>query len=616
MCGGNPVRAVIERLGVSPLARTDPNAEEALQPTCHGVPLGPTASEILEIRRRRGTAGSAQLFWDSSRVLLTIAAGLVVAASWRPLAAPEATAGPVSCAPVPTAGCVFDRSISVAAAIRDPYDRAAAFARIAEAQGLAGRAQAARANFSRALSSAMAIGGDRDIARPLTKRFDDEVPHLRADILTQIANAHWAMGQSGRARETLALALDAAGSIRSDYWRAHRFILIAQVQAEVGALAEARASISRAIADGAAPFAHSLREAAAAQAGAGDFESALATAQAIGSDTLRNWSMADIVQMQAGAGDDDGALVTVQRIEKPYFRMLAMHHIAAARAEAEDIDGAMRAAEGILEIFNGALGQFLARDAEILYSDSLKAIADAHLAAGAYGQALSLAAQMPDPLPVVTTHAAVAMAKISEGDLDTARITAGGICEGRHLRYGDDCVEVLASLASAYAAKGDPEAAAETVRTATRIADRIIYFPDRARAFTAIWKTRNRIGDAPAARRQAFEAALAAAGDSDDTEAGIDELIVLASVAAPIGEREDATRAFSAAWTLAGRFEDLEARASALVKIAAALARAGETERARQGFSEARQSAAHIKEPYRRAAVLVEIASALAAHGQ
>ena len=423
------------------------------------------------------------------------------------------------------------------------------------------------------------------------------------------------MSQSGRARETIALALDAAGSIRSDYWRAHRFILIAQVQAEAGALGEARACIARAIADGATSFARSLRAAAAAQAGAGDFGGALVTAGAIGSDALRNWSLADIVHAQAEAGDDDGALATAERIEKPYFRMLAMHNTATARAERGDIRGATRAAEGILEIFHRALGQFLWRDAEILYSDSLKAIADAHVAVGAYEQALSLAAEMPDPLPVVATHAAVAMARISEGDLDTAQITAEGMCTGRHLRYADDCVVVLARLASAYATNGDPVSAAETVRTATRIADRIIYFPDRARAFTAIWKARNRIGDAPAARRQAFEAALAAARDSDNTEARIDEFIVLASVAARIGEQEDATRSLSAAWTQVGRFEGLDARASALVKIAAALARAGEAERARQGFSEALQSAAHIKESYRRAAVLVEIASALAAHG-
>ena len=189
------------------------------------------------------------------------------------------------------------------------------------------------------------------------------------------------------------------------------------------------------------------------------------------------------------------------------------------------------------------------------------------------------------------------------------------MCTGRHLRHADDCVAVLAGLASAYAGKGDREAAAETIGAATRIAHRIIYFPDRARAFTAIWKARNRIADAPAARRQAFEAALDAAGDTDDAGVGIDEFIVLASTAARIGVREDATRAFSAAWTLARRFDDLDARATASGKIAAALARAGEAERARQGFSEALQSAAQIKESYRRAAVLVDIASGLAAHG-
>ena len=509
---------------------------------------------------------------------------------------------------------MFDQSVVVAEAMRDLHDRATAFARIAEALALTGRTQAARANLSRGLSSAMAIGGDHDVVRPLTKRFHDEVPFLRADVLTRIANSHFVMGQSGPARETIALALDATGSIRSDYWRAHQVILIARVQAEAGTLAEARESIAQAIADGAASFAHALRAAASAQGAGGDFEGALVTARAIRSDSLRNWSLADIARAQAKTGDYDGALVTVERIEKAYFRMLATHHIAAVRADEGDLGGAMHAAEGILEIFNGALGQFLARDAEILYSDSLKAIADVHLAAGSYEEALSVAALMPDPLPVVATHGAVAMAQISTGDLNAARVTAEGMCVGRHLRYGDDCVEVLASLSSAYAAKGDPEAAAETIRTATRVADQIIYYPDRGRAFTAIWEAYNRMGDIEAAR-QAFTVAFAAAGDTDDTEARIDEFIALASTAARIGEGENGDRAFTAARNLAARLEDPDTRASALVKAAVALAKAGETERALRLFSDGLRASASIEDSNRGVVVLVGIASALSAHG-
>ena len=115
----------------------------------------------------------------SSRALLAAATDVALAAGWWPLAAPVATAGPVSCAPAPTTGCVFDRSVAVAATIRHSYDRAVAFARIAEAQALTGRTKTARTNLFRALSSAMAIGGDHDIVRPLTKRLGDEMPHLR-----------------------------------------------------------------------------------------------------------------------------------------------------------------------------------------------------------------------------------------------------------------------------------------------------------------------------------------------------------------------------------------------------------------------------------------------------
>lgn len=517
------------------------------------------------------------------------------------------------CIQAPRAGCIFDWSVALAAAMPDRFDRAAAFVRIAEAQALAGRTNAARETLSRALSSAKTIGSNSDIVRPLTKRFDDEIPYVRAEILTRIASAQLAIDESNRAWGTLSQAISATGTIRSGYWRAHRLILIAQVQIAGGALPEARASIAAANAHSAAAFGHSLRETAAAQAGAHDFDGALVTAQAIRGDSLRDSSLTDIVEAQARAGDYDGALVTAERIGKPYFRMLAMHHMATVRAEEGDLGGAMRAAEGILEIFHGALGQFLWRDAEILYSDSLKVIAEAHVAAGAYEEALSLAAQMPDPLPDVTTHGAVAMAQISAGDLDAARVTAEGMYTGRHLRYGDDCVEVLASLASAYAAKGDPDAAKEAIGTATRIADQIIYYPDRARAFTSIWKARALLGEIEAAG-QAFEGALAAAGDTDDVEARIGEFIAVATTAARIGERKDEDRAFAAARNLAARIEDPPTRASALAKAAVALAKAGETERALRLFSGAFQAAASIEEPNRSVVVLVEIASALAAH--
>ena len=66
--------------------------------------------------------------------------------------------------------------------------------------------------------------------------------------------------------------------------------------------------------------------------------------------------------------------------------------------------------------------------------------------------------------------------------------------------YADDCVEVLASLAWAYAQAGDRGVASEAVEAAARIADRIIYYPDRSRAFTAMWKARILMGDVEDAR--------------------------------------------------------------------------------------------------------------------
>ena len=562
----------------------------------------------------RGRAASRR------RNLRTALASLVlVAGSWL-LTEPEAVAGnspgpevPITCIQAPDAGCVFDWSADLAAAIPDPFDRAAAFMRIAEAQALAGRTNAAQENLFRALSSASMIGGDGDIVRELTKRFDDEIPYIRAEILTRIASAQLAIDEPNRAWRTLSQALAVTGTIRSDYWRAHQLILIAQVQAAAGAVAAARASIAAATADGAgSSLGHALRESAAAQAAAGDFEGAVATASAIGSDSLRDSTFADIAGAQANAGDDAGALVTVERIEKTYFRMLAMNRLGWARAGKGNIEGAERAAERILELWEGALEEFLGRDTEILYSDTLEAIAKAHVAAGAYKKALSLAANMPDPLSIVDTHAAVATAQISAGALKPARITAQAMCTGRHLRYGDDCVEVLTGLASAYARAGDREAASEAVEAAAQIADRIIYYPDRTRAFTAIWKARILIGDVEDTR-QAFDIAIDAADDTDDMEARRHELVSLALTAARTGKHDQAARAFSAARTTAAQTADADRRATAVAKTAVALAQAGKTGKARQMFSEALAAAASIQnDPYRNVAVLAEIAVAIA----
>ena len=552
------------------------------------------------------------------RALRRAVSGFVFVVGFGLLAESMAAAGEtpdlgaaVSCIRAPNAHCVFEWSATQAATIADKFDRAYAFTRIAEARSRAGYRSAARYDLFRALTSALEIGSADDVVRPLTKRVDDELPYLRAGALIKIASAQLTMNEPDRARWTLARALAAAGTIGSEYWRAHQLILIAQLQGAAGALAEARKSIAAARGVGSV-FGQSLRECAAVQAGAGDFEGALATARAIRSESLRNWSIADIVRAQVRAGDDGGALVTAQRIDKTYFRMLAMYHIGSARAENGDSDGALRAAERILEIWLGAPGEFLGRDAEILYSDTLKAIAEAHVAAGEYEEALSLAAEMPDPLPDVTTHGAVAMALLSAGDLDLARTTAEAMCTGRHLRYGDDCVKVLAALASEYAAANAPDAASETVVAASRIAEQIIYYPDRSRAFAAVWRAQTRAGNAEGARG-AFAIALAAAADTDDVEDRVDELISLASTTAQLGGHSEAARALAEAASAAVRIEAPRVRANALARTGAATAQTNNREGARRLFSEALTTAAALEHDLlRRVTILAEIALALA----
>lgn len=624
----------LPQIGLGGIRTEPPHSDRPASEELLGIGLG---YRLLREMRMRGLQGhltrakgvekldsGLNLRWPNrggGRPLRRRLSGLVFVIGFGVLAEWSAAAGETphlgeteTCIGAPSAHCVFEWSAAQAATIADNFDRAYAFTRIAEAKVRAGYGATARYDLSRALTSALEIGSEGDVARPLTKRIDDELPYLRTEALTRIASAQLTMNEPDRARRTVARALSTAATIGSDYWRAHQLILIAQVQGAAGALAEARKSIAAATVDRAgSSFGLSLRECAAAQAAAGDFEGALVTAQAIRSESLRNGSFADIVRAQARSGDDSGALVTVQRIEKTYFRMLAMYHIGTARAEAGDTNGAMRAAESILDIWLGALGEFLWRDAEILYSDTLMAVAEAHVAAGQYEEALSLAAEIPDPLPDVITRGAVAMALLSAGNLDAARTAAEGMCWGRHLRYGDDCVKVLAALAPEYAAANAPDAASETVAAASRIAGQIIYYPDRSRAFAAIWQAQTRMGDAEGARH-AFATALAAAADTDDLEDRADELIFLASTAAELGRFSEADRVFAAATSAAERIEAPRVRANALARTGAARAQTNNREGARQLFSEALRTAAFLEhDPLQRVTILADIASALAA---
>ncbi len=517
-------------------------------------------------------------------------AALLLAISWQiPALSASGPQEAASCmsAPKPSE-CVFGRAIAVAATIPDLYERAVAFGRIAEGQALAGRTKDAEAAFSQAVLNAAAIGSGGDIDRPLTTKLtDDEIPYLRGEALTMVASLQSDAGQQDAARETLAKAVAEIDSITQKYWRDEMLILLSRVQAKAGEIKAARASVARATADASVSWLDGqLRETALAQARAGDFKGALVTAQTIVTEHFRGLAFSGIAGEQARAGDETGANFTANRIQGAHERMIAMHFMGSAWAEAGEINRAMNAAEKIREIQDESA--CCSREMEILYSDTLGMIAEAHAAAGSYGKALSLTAKMLDPLPIVSTHAAVAEAQISDGDLETARDTVETICENWFLSHGDYCVEALTGLVLAYAAAGDSETASAVMAESMRTADQLVYDSDRETAFAAIWKAQIRIGNADEIPRIFYTALAAAAAGGDKKERARDYTFLALTAMQAASHRKavhkEAAHAFSLALEAAEQIEYPALKAETLAETAVGLARAEKLKRARQGI--------------------------------
>ena len=545
-------------------------------------------------------------------VVCVLAFGAMIACCVETSAQATGSSTPSDYVGLPTTGCVVDLAIDAADTTADAHDRAAAFARIAEAQAEAGESEAARHILSRALTAAAAIDEGAFNREAVLVGFpEDEAGLARAKVLSDIARVLTILGEAEHAQATFHRAVTIAQAIEGNRQRVQGLVAIATAQLAAGAPAAARETFARADLVNGADYLPGLHRIVRMHAETGDVDGALITAQRIGGEDERGRALAAIADVQANARDVSGALVTADSIEPPYYRMVAMHYIGTARAQAGDIAGAWVAVEATREIWHqDREGKAGSRDTVILQEDMIGAIVEAHIAAGEIEHALAATEDMMDALAYVEAHRAIAKAYLAAGDLDGAQSSADEVC-GAHRRYADRCVELLGGLAVARGAAGHAEESKESLSMAQAVAEQIIYDRERAGAFVALHAARTKLGDIEGAHR-AFATAVSAAERITYVHERAKFLIEMGSEAVRHGDDESAARAFAAALVAAAEIEDLDRQVQAFVRTGLAQVDAGDHLGARAAFSHATSAAETSESAGRRAALLAGIALALA----
>jgi RNA polymerase sigma factor (sigma-70 family) len=356
----------------------------------------------------------------------------------------------------------------------------------------------------------------------------------RTAAFTAIARAHARAGRREAASAVLRKGLEAeVGGQAGDIHHDNRLSILAECQAETGDLRGALETVDGAIS--AANRVAALRDVATARARAGDIKGALATVERMrpvqADDPYRADALQQIAVAQAGAGDTDGALKTAGRITgRLHAKAFALAAVAAARVKAGDREGAAKLVAQIRETVpeTGAPRNF-----------GLMALAETQAAVGRPQDALQTAKEITEPQWRDGALGRIAAGQAARGDVKSARRTARAIEDGYHkgqalkevvralIRAGDlpgaakaaadigddigRCYALM-ELARARAAAGQRPEAKQALDEALRLADRLENPPQmggvREAALIHYAATRAAAGDA--------DAALAWAGKQED----------------------------------------------------------------------------------------------------
>ena len=534
----------------------------------------------------------------------------------------------IECAKNPNYECVMNLALQEANSIDKSGSRAVMFQEIGKAQAKTGDLSAARQSFAAALKIASSIGGTLrsgalreiataqveagDIAGALRTAYGFHNVLTRVEALRSIAIVQAKARDEEAARQTLAAAVDAAGS------HARTLIEIAIEQAEAGDIAGGLRT-ARDIHD-VEEQARALYEIARVQARAGDlraagrtFDSALALERAhdIEPDAglFRDVYLREFVTIQAEAGDIAAALSTARNLS--YYDVFlitdfgdGLRHLISEHARtADDIALVIEAAHTI---------EYAGFRAPVLGVIARKqaALGDRHGSEQTFAAALKIAYETDLPKNRALALCDIAAAQTAVGDKQAARSTFASALKAAH--DTDDAMDrswALKEITVAKAKAGDIAAALEltqpidipmrkyegtheksgktfTVELPTDITQ------EQLKAIAEQWDPLSPASE-KALQIAAAQAALCPGWVRDDCAEALREI---AAVQAKSGDGAGAMQTFGDAFRAARGIDAAtnRSRVKGLLKIAAAQLEAGHGQEANQTFATAVKAADHV----------------------
>ncbi len=430
-----------------------------------------------------------------------VAVALAVVASWAAAQAPgvdgllkDAARHVVAAKRARTperAIALFEAARGKLLAITEAHPASEAAARLAKGKGIGtlslaevGKAiESATARCWKSVSSVCVSRLTLQAAVSFDARSDWEL-EIRAGAFAAGAAAQALEGNSMEARANFNLAVAAAGTVRSGYARARALGSVASVQAGAGDVDSARAT-AMSIGDVQGRI-DALIGVATASAKSGNLGAALegfriagSTARAVGDGDSRNRGLRKIAMGQAAVGYTASARATAKSIEDAEGQIDALIGVASTAADEGRTEEARKvfglAIEAAGSISGGyrrtiALGKIAWAQAETGNEGHARSTLDKALAASGGGVDVARAgatiASLADVDPYVFIQIAAAQMKVD--DRNGARKTLDRVFQSVSEDLSPSGVKWLFNIASAQTAAGDTEGARRTIDTAAR----------------------------------------------------------------------------------------------------------------------------------------------------
>jgi tetratricopeptide (TPR) repeat protein len=480
--------------------------------------------------------------------------GLLVASGlWCAMAVSQAHLGDLHSVDANDASAWANYALAEARAaaqtIPDAYFRAEALVRIAAVNTSFGNLDAARASLRDAREIANEVkaspGQDlalrliglewariRDVDAALEAAGAIDMDEMRDPVLVAVINLQIGSGN-------IPAALANARRLATSVAREQMLRRIAQGQARLGKLSDARATVAAIEDEGMRAIASADVAGALADIGNSDSVAmAIDMASNIHSKSERDAAYVYISLVQAASWNLNDAVATLGRVKEPASRALGFARLATLRAQADDSDNAetllkraiaelprKRAAPGksvalseiaVAQIATGQKPAARATLQQALQADGRRpgpeAIARLQARAGDIAGALSTAMQVSDD----ATHALlihdITTAQAEAGDVSGARATAQALTDARLQ------VPAWFGIIGVQTAAGDQVGAKDSVQMAQQEARAIDETEYRAQALAAVAAAHVKLGDVPSGW-SSFQEAVATADLIDQAPA-------------------------------------------------------------------------------------------------